>query len=294
MHTTTATAKTWNVLSLLEWGASYLAARDFEDARLNVELLLAHVLQLSRIGVYTQYDRPLTPEELAEFKALFKRRLLHEPLQYILGETEFMGIPLFIDHTVLIPRPETEELTQRAIDEVRAMHKSGVKILDIGTGSGNIPVALALNIPEARITSVDVSPEALATAARNIEHHHITTITLLQVDILGENPLSGVFDLIVANPPYISAEEYASLQPEVRDFEPRIATTDGGDGFRFIRAICRLATEHLCAGGILLMEIAHNQPDEARRIAGACGLVSVEVFNDLAGIPRILKAGRRP
>lgn len=290
MQTTASTTRQWTVLSLLEWAASYLAARNFEDARLNVELLLAHVLHLSRIGVYTNFDRPLTPHELAEFKGLFQRRLHHEPLQYIIGETEFMGIPLYVDRNVLIPRPETEELVQRVIEEAQGIRKPELTILDIGTGSGNIPIAIAKKIPAASITSVDVSAEALTVARRNIERHTLATITLMQTDILKENSLPGRFDIIVANPPYISSEEHALLQPEVREYEPRVATTDNGDGFRFIRRIGDLAVEHLLPGGILFMEIAYNQSEEARRILQVAGLARVEVFNDLSGIPRIVRA----
>ena len=292
MQTTAPTTRPWTLLSLLEWGASYLATRNFEDARLNVELLLAHVLQLSRIGLYTQFDRPLTPRELASFKTLFQRRIRNEPLQYIMGETEFMGIPLWVDPSVLIPRPETEELVQRVIDEAKGIPKPHVAILDIGTGSGNIPIAIARNVPQAKITSMDVSTAALATASRNIQRHRLTTIALIHADVFEQHAISGIFDIIVTNPTYISVEEHSSLQPEVRNYEPHIATTDNGDGFRFIRRIGSLAMELLIPGGIVFMEIAYNQSVEARRILETAGLTSVEVFDDLSGIPRIVKARR--
>lgn len=292
MHTAQATSssapQTWTVLSLIDWASRHLAGLGFDETRLHVELLLARVLHLKRLDLYLQFDRPLTSNELAGFKELFKRRLTHEPLQYILGETEFMGLPIGVDPTVLIPRPETELLVEKAIEELRRSPRESPEVLDIGTGSGNIAIAIAHFVPNARIVAMDVSPEALATAARNVERNAVQNIQLVEGNILDGAPDVRSFDMICSNPPYIPHSEFATLQPEVRDFEPRIASTDEEDGLRFVRAIAAHAAGHLTARGSLLMEIGCGQTEEAGKIVSRAGFPQVEVFPDVAGIPRVL------
>ena len=291
-NATVTTSRTWTILSLIGWSADRLSSQGFEDSRLNAELLLAHVLRLSRVQLYTQYDRPLNQTELAAYKILFQRRLTHEPLQYILGEAEFMGLPLFVNPTVLIPRPETEQLVERSLEVLHVIDNQSPAVLDIGTGSGNIAIAIGIHCPNAAITAVDISASALETAARNVERHQIRNIKLVQADVFTNLLPAGRFDVIVSNPPYIAAAEFEMLQPEVRGFEPEIATTDGGDGLRFIRRISSFAVEKLNPGGCLLMEIAYNQSEEARNVVSARGLVDVDVLDDLSGIPRIIR-GRK-
>ena len=297
MHTTQATSssapQTWTVLSLVEWAARHLADQGFDEARLHVELLLAHVLHLKRLDLYLQFDRPLLPIELAAFKSLFKRRLTHEPLQYITGETEFMGLPLFVDKSVLIPRPETELLVEKAIERLAALTLASPDILDVGTGSGNIAIALAHFVPQSRVLAMDISPAALATAGRNIERNAVQNVSLVEADIFGSMPSDIPFDMILSNPPYVSLEEYAGLQPEVKDFEPRNASTDEGDGLRYIRTIATLASRQLKAQGSLLLEIGFGQADDALEIVSGAGLSQVQVFPDVAGIPRVI-LGTRP
>jgi release factor glutamine methyltransferase len=292
MQTTAPSIRIWTILPLIEWGTQYLNERGFEDARLNIELLLSHILHLKRIGLYTNFDRPLSDTELGEFKSVLQRRLKHEPIQYIIGETEFMGIPLHVNPSVLIPRPETEELVERAAEWIKRLDIPRVEVLDIGTGSGNIPIALERFCSNAHITSIDVSAEALEVASRNIGRHKCSRITLYLLDVFSAMLPGDTFDVIIANPPYISAAEIELLQSEVKDFEPRIATTDNSDGYRFVSRICEVATEKLKAGGLLFMEVAYNQGVEARRIAAEVGLVDVEVLTDVAGNERMLR-GRR-
>ncbi|MBM2840304.1 MAG: peptide release factor-glutamine N5-methyltransferase [Bacteroidetes bacterium] len=293
MHPTTHPARgTWTILSLIEWGKQYLHERGFEDSRLNIELLLCHTLHLTRINLYTSFDRPLSATELAEFKVALRRRLTHEPLQYIVGETEFMGITLYVNPSVLIPRPETEELVQKALEWIKGLNSDRVDILDVGTGSGNIPIAIERFSSNTHVTSIDVSADALDVAARNIDRHKCARITLKQQDVFDMVGSGRTWDLIIANPPYISTEEFATLQPEVRDFEPAIATTDNADGLRFIRRICGLAAETLNDRGVLFMEVAYNQGAAAKRIASESGLVEVEISKDVSGNERMLQ-GRR-
>jgi release factor glutamine methyltransferase len=286
---TQVSAQQWNVLSLLEWAAEYLRARGFEEARCTVDLLLAHVLRLERMSLYLQFDRPLTPAELQQFKSLFKRRLEHEPLQYIVGETSFMGLTLFVDRTVLIPRPETEILVERALETLRLLAVPAPAILDVGTGSGNIAVALGHSMPGGAVVSIDASVDALGTAARNVARHGLTNVTLQQADVFSEAMNGRRFHLVVSNPPYVSAAEFGDLQSEIRDFEPRMATTDEGDGYRFLVRLCSLAPHLLESGGALLVEIGYSQSERVEEMMREAGLLRIETFNDYAGIPRIMR-----
>ena len=201
-----------------------------------------------------------------------------------------MGLPFTVNKHVLIPRPETELLVEKAIDLINFSPKEKIEVLDLGSGSGNIAVSIATFAKSIGVTSVDISKEALAVATANAERNHVSNLSFLQADMLTDFLPGKMFDGIVSNPPYIALEEFNKLQPEVRDFEPRIATTDDHDGFKFIRRIVQLASQKLYPNGFLLMEIAYNQSDEAKRIANAAGLKEVEVFSDYGGNPRILSA----
>jgi release factor glutamine methyltransferase len=288
-----APRRNWTVLPLLEWAERYLRERSFGESRLNAELLLAHALQLPRLGLYLQFDRPLAAPELAHFKKLLLRRMSHEPLQYILGETEFMGLRFEVTPAVLIPRPETEDLVAEAIRWLKDSGKQKGSILEIGTGSGNIAVALGKFLPGARITSLEKSGDALEVARRNCARHGPGNVEFLNVDVFSagfEGEIGGrTFDAVVSNPPYIPGAEFEHLEPEVRDFEPRLATTDGADGFRFIRRIAGLAPGILRPGGGMFLEIGYGQADAAGTIARASGLTGVGVHKDFAGIGRILR-----
>ena len=285
---TPAPSHAWTVLSLVEWSQRYLQEHGFDEARLHAELLLAHVLGLKRLDLYLQFDRPLTPAELAAYRALFKRRLAHEPLQYVIGETGFMGLTMVAEPGVLIPRPETELLAELALEIIGKKEGGAVRVLDIGTGSGNIAVALGHHAPGAYITGIDVSPEAVAVAARNVERHKLKNVVVQVLDIF-----SGLFagrdlDLIVSNPPYISREQFAALEPEVRDFEPRLALTDDADGMSFHRRLAPITLELLRPGGEVLFEIGFGQETDIALLFTGCGYRGVEIVRDYAGIPRVV------
>ena len=288
-----APQRKWTVLPLLEWTERYLRERSFEEARLNAELLLAHVLRLPRLGLYLQFDRPLAAPELALFRELLLRRMTHEPVQYILGETEFMGLPFEVTPAVLIPRPETEELVEEAIRWLKSSGSAEGSILEIGTGSGNIAVALGTFLPGARVTSLELSGDALDVARRNCVRNGLNNVEFLLDDVFSpelDGEFDGrTFDAVVSNPPYVPAAEFDLLAPEVRDFEPRLATTDGADGFRFIRRIADLASGLLRPGGGMFLEIGYGQADAAETIACESGLTGVSVRRDFAGIGRILR-----
>jgi len=281
----------WTVLSLIEWSSAYLAGKGFEEGRLHVELLLARVLQCSRVDLYLHFDRPLAADELSAFKILFQRRLTCEPLQYILGDTDFMGLTLEVGPGVLIPRPETELLVEEVLGAIKARKSSDLRILDIGTGSGNIPIAVR-HFSGMPVTSIDVSEEALAIARRNVSKLGLSGITLLKADIFSDILPNESFDLIVSNPPYISAREFETLQPEIRGFEPAGATTDGGDGFRVITRICGFASERLVMNGMMFLEIGFGQAEAVSTIVKDSGLSPVGIVNDYGGVPRVVKAVR--
>ncbi len=278
----------WTVLSLIQWSTGHLEDMGFDETRLHAELLLAHVLGLKRLQLYLQFDRPLTPDELASFKRVFKRRLDHEPLQYILGETEFMGITLAVAPGALIPRPETELLVEKVVAHVRSLDRESVRVLDVGTGSGNIAIAVARLAPSARVTAVDHSPEALTIARLNVERHHEKHVSVRQGDVRQGVWDADSYDVVVSNPPYIAIDEYLKLQPEVRDHEPRIALTDEGDGLSFYRTLFALAAKVLGSGGRLFCEIGYGQADAIGLLASSAGIQVLDIFPDLAGIPRVL------
>jgi release factor glutamine methyltransferase len=282
--------KVWTVLSLLEWADRYLRERSIQESRLNAELLLAHVLGLPRLGLYLQFDRPLDSHELAQFKEFLLRRVKHEPVQYILGEAMFMGIPLEVTPAVLIPRPETEELVEEVIRWLRQSRREGGDILDVGTGSGTIALALGKFLPGAHVTSLEFSADALELARRNCARHGLPNVEFLAGDIFAEDFGGRRFDALVSNPPYVSAAEFEALEPEIREFEPALATTDGADGLSFIRRIARLSSGILRAGGGMFLEIGYGQAAAAEAIAREQGLTGVEVSSDSAGIGRILSA----
>jgi release factor glutamine methyltransferase len=285
---TQAVPEYWTVLSLVQWSTAYLEEKGFEEARLHTELLLGHVLGLDRLKLYLQFDRPLTPDELSSFKELFKRRLGHEPLQYILGEMEFMGIRLAVAPGALIPRPETELLVEKVVEHIRALNREGVSVLDIGTGSGNIALAIAHMVPACRVTSIDVSKEALSIARGNQERLRLQNVILEERDVREGARTGEKYDVIVSNPPYVSSEDFKNLQPEVRDHEPRLALTDEGNGLSFYPTLFQFAAGVLGADGRSFCEIGYGQAEAVSRIASTEGIQVLDIVSDLAGIPRVL------
>jgi release factor glutamine methyltransferase len=281
---------TWTVLSLLQWATAYLTGRGFDEARLHVELMLGHVLSLKRLSLYLQFDRPLTPAELTAFKALFKRRLDREPLQYILAETEFMGLTLGVGPGVLIPRPETELLVEAAAGFIRAIRKEQVDVLDVGTGSGCIALGLAHVTPQASVIAIDNSPAAIVIARRNLERYPDLRVVFEEKDVRTASWSDSSYDLVVSNPPYIPPGDMDGLEPEVRVHEPREALTDEVDGLSFYATLFALGAHVLREGGGILCEIGHGQEEAVRASALRHGMQVREVVPDLAGIPRVIVA----
>jgi len=279
---------------MLQWGTSYLAEKGFDESRLTIELLLGHVLNLQRIQLYTNFDKPLTEGELASFKGLLQRRLQHEPLQYIVGSTEFMGRKFAVDRRVLIPRPETEVVVEQAVRFVKERFPGqAARVLEIGTGSGCIAVSLAAMIENISVTAIDASPDAVDVAVRNAEENGVGKKTVFAVKDLfkiAEADFSFRFHLIVSNPPYVSQGQFAELQPEIRDFEPPLALTDDGDGLSFYRRIAHSGKQMLEPGGGIIVEHAFDQSESAKTIFADEGYGEILPFDDYDGNPRGLIA----
>jgi release factor glutamine methyltransferase len=282
------------VLPLIEVSAGFLAAQGIDEARLTAELLLAHVLRCRRIDLYLRFEQVVTADELAAYRECIRRRLKREPVQYITGYTEFMGLRFTVDSRVLIPRPETELLVERVIDYVKSGAMPDPAILDIGTGSGNIAVSCARMIPGCRVDAVDASGGAIEIASENAGNNQCADrVTLRKLDFLKEaGSLHGQYAFVLSNPPYIPVDESPSLQPEVRDYEPKTAWTDGNDGLTFYRAIARESGRLVAENGRVIVEIGYGQAKDVAELFRAAGFGEIEIRKDYGGIERILTAGR--
>lgn len=275
--------ETWTILRVLDWTRGYLAEKGVENSRLEAEWLLCAATGLDRVGLYLNFDRPLTRDELTSYRAMVARRAKREPLQYILGSQEFMGIEFEVSPAVLIPRHDTEVLVEEAARRCRAC----LKLLDIGVGSGCIAAALAKALPDAEVTGVERSPEALELAKRNAAKNGVT-VSLVEGSLF--EPFAGErFDLIVSNPPYIPTADLALLEPEVRDYEPRAALDGGADGLDYYRVIIPAAPEYLNPGGRLMFEVGIGQAEAVLGLFEKTGRFT-ELFTakDQAGIDRVV------
>jgi release factor glutamine methyltransferase len=283
MNDMTTQREKWDVLKILNWTKGYLAEKGVENPRLEAEWMLCDALHLDRVGLYLNFDRPLDDAELATFRSMVARRGKREPLQYILGTQEFMGLEFEVTPAVLIPRHDTEVLVSEAVQRAGDARS----ILDIGTGSGCVAVALAKSLPDAEISTVDVSAEAIAVARGNAEKNEVT-VQFHQGSLF--EPFHGRrFEMIVSNPPYIPAADIATLQQEVRGFEPMGALDGGADGLDFYRRITSAAPDHLTPEGWLLFEVGIGQAPQVLGLLHDNGF-SVDSFTalDPAGIERVV------
>ena len=241
----------WTVLRMMEWSGGYLEGKGVERGRLDAEHLLADVLGLERLQLYLQFDRPLQPAELDRYRPLLKRRAQREPLQYILGRAAFRELELEVGEGVLIPRPETEILLDEVFEWARGEESTEMAALDLGTGSGAIALSLLHEGPFTRVVATDVSDTALAMAKKNAEANGLAEAV--------EFRAGPYFDPVVSNPPYVAEAEAATLQPEVRDWEPGEALFSGPDGLDALRTITAQARGYLRPGGMLALEVGSGQ-----------------------------------
>lgn len=282
----------WTVLRLLEWTTDFFKSRGSESPRLDAEILLAHARGCQRIELYTAFAEEPSEEQRVAFRELVRRRGEGAPVAQLVGFKEFFSIPIRVDENVLVPRPETEHLVIEAIDQAKRLGVTDrpLRILDVGTGSGAIAIALAKNLPEAEVTAVDISLPALEIARWNVEKHKLAErVTLLQSDLFDALDPSQSFDLIVSNPPYISESEYDELPSTVREHEPRGALLAGPAGTEVIERLLMDAPAHLAAGGQLMIELSPMIAEKCQEMASlADHWTDVKLLKDLAQHARVL------
>lgn len=268
---------------VLRGAADYLAARGVESPRLDAERLLTRVLGLQRIELYTQHDRPLTEVERAAARELVRRRGRREPLAYVLGDWDFRRLTLKTDVRALVPRPETEVVVERCLGLLQGVERPNV--LDVGTGSGAIALALAQERPDASVYATDVSPAALDLARENAAANSLEVV-FAEGDLLAG--LTGPFDLVVSNPPYVGADEIDALEPEVRDWEPRVALVDAGQTERLARAACDVLH------GFIVLEVHEAHAADVSNLLEGLGFAQATIVADLLGRERIVEAWWAP
>ncbi|MCD4796360.1 MAG: peptide chain release factor N(5)-glutamine methyltransferase [Candidatus Cloacimonetes bacterium] len=267
---------------IINWAADLLSSKDIENPRFDSEYIISHVLGMSRLELNLHQEDNVTENNFALIQSMVSRRGKHEPLQYILSETEFYGCKIKVTENVLIPRPETELLVEKIIIENPCVKT----ILEIGTGSGAIAIALAKGLKSPEITATDISEDAIKVAEINALENNADIIFIVS-DIF-EN-VKGKFDLIVSNPPYISDDEYKKLAREIREFEPRDALLAKDNGLYFYKKILEKAKEYLTDKGKIYFEISYNLAGKIKKFANDNGYKKIEVFKDLNGFDRMMR-----
>ena len=280
------TSDEWTVQKVLDWSIGYLTEHGSDSPRLDAEILLAHSCGCERIQLYTNYNKPLSPDQRGRMRDLIQRRAKAEPVAYLVGFREFFSLDFNVNASVLIPRPDTETLVRTALDQLKG--RDNPSVLDIGTGSGCIAVAIAVNYQSANVTAVDISTDALAVATKNVDKHSMTDrIRLLQSDVFSNVPAEK-FDVIVSNPPYIRTDEMAGLDADVRNHEPVGALVGGADGLDIVRRIISEAPNYLTDNGYLLLEIDGQQAEPVADLLRQQSYKNVDIEKDLSGIPRVV------
>jgi release factor glutamine methyltransferase len=281
----------WTVGQLLNWTARYLKEQGSESARLDAEVLLAHVRQCDRIMLYTAFDEPAPDSERAAFRELVRRRASGAPVAHLVGHKEFYSIRFRVTPDVLVPRVETEFLVVALLDLAQDM-AGPLRIADVGAGSGVIAVCAARHLPDCQVTAIDASQAALRVTAGNAEAHAVADrVTLLHSDLLEGVPEEPTFDVIASNPPYVSEEEYEQLPPSVREFEPAAALVGGPTGLETTLRLIDQARPRLRSGGALVLETSPMlEPQLRQHLASAPQFSDVQVIQDLAGLARVVTA----
>ena len=289
----------WTVRRLLEWTAGFFARKEVDGPRLSAELLLAHVLDVPRIKLYTNYENVVPDKPLAQFRELVKRAAEHEPVAYLTGKAWFFNLEFEVSPAVLIPRPDTETLVENVLQLARnTAGFEAPRVLDLCTGSGCIAVAIAQRLKNALVIATDISEGAVALARKNAERLGVADrVTVEQGDLY--EPIRQIvdarpFNLIVSNPPYIPTDDVAKLDRNVREFEPMIALDGGMDGLMMHRRIIEHAPERLVSGGRLYLEIQFDQGPAVREILSSHEpFEDVRVLKDFAGKDRVVTARRK-
>jgi release factor glutamine methyltransferase len=304
-HSSTQTgADAWTTRKLLAWMSEAFTRNKLDSPRLFAELLLSHVVGCDRLKLYMDADRPASELERQTLREMVGRALKNEPVQYLVGEAWFYGMPLHVDRRVLVPRPSTETIVEQVLQHARAepgfggKSGEGVCFADIGTGSGAIALVLLKNMSEARALATDISADALEVARRNAQRHSLADrVEFLQGDLLGpleDHPAGRGLHYVVSNPPYIPDNEWDAVERNVKDYEPHGALRGGMDGLKFVRPVIEGAPKYLRAHGLLLVEIAAaTAPGVLELAKGHPMLESARVEQDLEGLQRVLVARRK-
>ncbi len=252
-----------NINSFLNWSQSQLAEAGVLSPRLDSEIILAHTLNLSRTDLRIQDQRVLNESEIKTVQKYMERRLNREPISLIVGHQEFWSRDFIVDENVLTPRPETELLIETALD---CISLPTLKILDLGTGSGALAVTMAKEVPECKVSAIDIDPKALSIAKENATHHGVVDQIEFVCADLKTSDWSGCFSMILSNPPYIKSADIQKIMPEVRRYEPQKALDGGVTGLEFYQAIVPMAMDRLEDNGFLILEIGHGQADEVTKL----------------------------
>jgi release factor glutamine methyltransferase len=277
----------WRVIDILNWGEDYFKSKGFESPKKEIEWLLCDLLNYKRIDLYVQFEQPIHRPQLKQLKEWIKRRIGREPLQYITGKTEFYGHKFNITVDVLIPRPETERVVDVALYSIGNIKTP--KVLEVGSGSGCIAIAMGAERNDALIESVDVSETAITQAEKNADLNELSNIDFKVMDFLKEIP-EGRFDLLVSNPPYIPEKEMSETMPEVHQYEPKIALTDEGDGLTFYRRFAEVGKSLIKPGGWMVLEVGLGEhPSKAVDIFQSAGYTQLELIPDYNSDERVLK-----
>lgn len=280
--------KIWRVIDLIEWGEKYFSDNDFENPRKEIELLLQDILECSRVNLYLRFEEPLEKIQLVKLREWVQRRKNREPLQYITGKAGFYNLILKVTPDVLIPRPESERLVEVLLETVGK--KSNISILDIGTGSGCLALALGKELPKANITGIDKSARAIEIAKLNSETLKIKNANFIQIDLF-KNKIEGKYDVVISNPPYIPQREIESLMPDVKNFEPLSALTDSADGLTFYRKISEISKGIINLTGWLFLEVGLGEhPKKTMKLFSNDKFKNVELIKDYNGDDRVLRA----
>jgi release factor glutamine methyltransferase len=277
------------VLEIIQRSTEFLGKKGVDSPRLQAELLLAHVLRLPRMRLYLNFDCALEIPQVDLFRELIKRRGQREPLQYIIGSTSFCGVEIAVNRHTLVPRPETELLAEQGWTFLNQL--SDPSALDFGTGTGCLAVALAVKSPAARVSALDISADALELATQNAARHQVQArLQFVQGSGFAALPAASRFHLIISNPPYIPTAEIETLQPEVRDFEPRAALDGGADGLDFYRQLAAEAPGRLEPGAKIMLELGDGQAESVRRLFEQQKWIVETVLEDYTRRPRIMIA----
>jgi len=282
----------WKIIELLNTTAEYLKSKGVDAPRTSTELLLAHILGMKRLDLYLNFDKPVLEKELVKFRKIVKRRLKREPVQYIIGNIEFMSLPFEVNENVLIPRQETELLVEQIIEDFKEIDEDEIYILEVGTGCGNIAVSLAKYLEKAKIIATDISDEILNVAKKNAENNGVSEKIKFKKESIFDTDYNSYkyLDIVVSNPPYVPEKEYKNLTPEIKNYEQYEAVCDGKDGLTFFKIIAKLSMSWLKDEGELYFEIGYNQGDSIYKILENEGFKRIHIYKDYANLDRIAYA----